>query len=170
MTELTKYTPGQFSWVDLMAPDPLAAKDFYGALFGWGCVDNPTDQGGVYTQFTLRGKNVAGMGEMSDEMKQVGLPPIWSSYVSVDDADATAARVAEIGGEIPKDHVGPAAGGRHAAQGVAARAQSDAPETSGRRAARLVADLDIGGVRVLVVHDEPDRRRTRGGTWAVAVR
>jgi predicted enzyme related to lactoylglutathione lyase len=37
-----------------MAPDAAAAKEFYGALFGWSHVDFPTDQGGVYTQFKSR--------------------------------------------------------------------------------------------------------------------
>jgi predicted enzyme related to lactoylglutathione lyase len=100
MTEMTRFDPGQFSWVDLMAPDPDAAKAFYGGLFGWGAVDNPTDQGGVYTQFTLRGQNVAGMGEMPPEMKQAGIPPVWNSYVSVDDADVVAARVGALGGQV----------------------------------------------------------------------
>ena len=28
-------TPGAFSWSELMTPDPAAAREFYGALFGW---------------------------------------------------------------------------------------------------------------------------------------
>lgn len=100
MSELSKYTPGQFSWVDLMAPDRDASKQFYGELFGWEAVDEPTDQGTVYTEFRIREKKIAGMGQMSDEMKAAGAPPVWSSYVSVDNADATAARVGELGGQV----------------------------------------------------------------------
>jgi predicted enzyme related to lactoylglutathione lyase len=100
MTEFAKYAPGQFSWIDLMTPDPAASKAFYGALFDWQFVDNPTDQGSVYIQCTRRGQNVVGMGEMSEEMKQSGMPPVWNSYVSVDDADTAAARITELGGNV----------------------------------------------------------------------
>lgn len=100
MARLKEYRHGQFSWVDLMTPDASAAKVFYGALFGWSHVDSPTDQGGVYTQFKSRDLPVAGLGEMSGEMKAGGIPAFWNSYVTVDDADAIAATAEELGGRI----------------------------------------------------------------------
>lgn len=100
MARLKKYQHGQFSWVDLMTPDAGAAKEFYGALFGWSHVDFPTDQGGVYTQFKSQDLPVAGLGEMSSEMKDGGIPAFWNSYVTVDDADAIAATAEELGGSI----------------------------------------------------------------------
>lgn len=100
MARIEKFSHGQFSWVDLMAPDAAAAKAFYGALFGWDHVDFPTDQGGVYTQFKSQDLPVAGLGEMSDEMKAGGVPPHWNSYVTVDDAEVVAATAAELGGSI----------------------------------------------------------------------
>ena len=39
------------------------------------------------------GHNVAGLGERQDE----GMPPHWNCYVTVEDADASAARAAELG-------------------------------------------------------------------------
>ncbi len=100
MTIFTKYEPGTFSWVDLMSPDAAAARSFYQELCGWGAIDNPTDQGGVYTQFTLRDLPVAGLGEMNDEMKSSGMPAIWNSYVSVQDVEATTARASELGAGV----------------------------------------------------------------------
>jgi len=102
MTEMTNYEPGQFSWVDLMTPDVNEAKRFYGELFGWSYFDNDADESGEreYRQFTVRDLSVAGMGEMAEEMKQSGMPPVWNSYVTVDDADATAARVQELDGSV----------------------------------------------------------------------
>ena len=100
MARLETFNHGQFSWVDLMGPDADAAKEFYGALFGWSHVDFPTDQGGVYTQFKSRDLPVAGLGEMSDEMKAGAAPAFWNSYVTVDDADAIAATAVELGGKI----------------------------------------------------------------------
>ena len=100
MTTVPKYEPGQFSWIDLMTPDAEAAKRFYQALCGWEVLDNPTDHGGVYTQFLLRDTPVAGLGEMSEEMKASGMPAAWNSYVSVQDVEATTARAGELGGAI----------------------------------------------------------------------
>ncbi len=100
MARPEKYSHGQFSWVDLMAPDAGAAKEFYGALFEWSHVDLPTDQGGVYTQFKSQDLPVAGLGEMGDEMKAGGTPAFWNSYVTVDDAEAIAATAEELGGKI----------------------------------------------------------------------
>ena len=100
MARPEKYSHGQFSWVDLMTSDAGAAKEFYGALFGWSHVDLPTDQGGVYTQFKSQDLPVAGLGEMGDEMKAGGAPAFWNSYVTVDDADAIAATAEELGGNI----------------------------------------------------------------------
>lgn len=100
MARFEKFNHGQFSWVDLMATDAAAAKSFYGALFDWDHVDFPTDQGGNYTQFKSQGLPVAGLGEMSEEMKAGGVPPHWNSYVTVDDADSIAATAVELGGSI----------------------------------------------------------------------
>ena len=100
MATMNRYDHGQFSWVDLMAPDTKAATDFYTSLFGWTYLDFPTDQGGVYTQFKSRDLPVAGLGQLPDDMKATGIPGFWTSYVTVDDADAVAATATELGGTI----------------------------------------------------------------------
>lgn len=100
MPTMDEYAHGQFSWVDLMAPDAAAAKAFYAALFGWTHVDFPLPQDGAYTQFECRGSPVAGLAEMSENMRSSGVPAFWSSYVTVDDADAVAARAEALGGKI----------------------------------------------------------------------
>ena len=64
MTRISKFEPGQFSWIDLMSPDAAVSKRFYESLFDWGSTDNPTDQGGVYTQFRCEEELVAGLGEI----------------------------------------------------------------------------------------------------------
>jgi uncharacterized protein len=97
MSERNSYTPGTPSWVDLGTPDIDAAVEFYGGLFGWD-VPEPenAEQTGGYSQAMKDGKPVAGMMPLMQE----GQPPAWSSYVSVEDADATAAKVAEAGGNV----------------------------------------------------------------------
>ncbi len=100
MAKFDRYQPGQFSWVDLMTPDVAASTAFYSSLFGWTCEQNKDDGGGDYSMFRLDGIDVAGMGAMSEEMKQMGIAPTWNNYVTVEDADAAAARAQELGAEL----------------------------------------------------------------------
>lgn len=95
MPEMTKYAPGTPSWVDLGTPDPTDASRFYSGLFGWTIEEGPPEAGG-YRMCMLDGKPVAGLGpQMNHDM-----PPFWTTYISVADADETAAAVKEDGGTI----------------------------------------------------------------------
>lgn len=97
MSEWTSYAPGTPCWVDLGTPDIEDAAQFYGALFGWSVEEGENaEQTGGYRQATLRSKPVAGVMPLMQE----GQPPAWSTYVSVADADATAAKVTEAGGSV----------------------------------------------------------------------
>ncbi|MGI8755816.1 MAG: VOC family protein [Acidimicrobiales bacterium] len=92
--EMHEYPAGTPSWVDLSTPDTDTAAVFYGALFGWD-VPEGEEQFGGYRNATVDGKKVAGM------MPQMNPgPPVWTSYVSVDDAAATLAAVGEAGGSV----------------------------------------------------------------------
>lgn len=106
MSERTSYEPGTPCWVDLGSPDLDASIDFYGALFGWEVPENELQaQTGGYRRATKNGVDVVGMMPLMQE----GQPPAWSSYVSVADAEATAAAVAEAGGSViaePMDVLG----------------------------------------------------------------
>jgi predicted enzyme related to lactoylglutathione lyase len=97
LSEKSEYAPGTPSWVDVSVPDPGAAADFYSAIFGWEVHEtgDPEETGG-YRMATLRDKYVAGIGPIQGE----GQPPSWMTYVSTDDADATAAKVKEAGGTV----------------------------------------------------------------------
>ena len=107
MGERTSYEPGTFCAVDLMTPDPRAAKGFYGGLFGWEHHDIPE---AGYTVASLGGKAVAGMFEQPEDQR--GQPPSWLSYVSVEDADATAGRARDLGGTILREPEEVAGAGR----------------------------------------------------------
>ena len=89
---------GMFTWTDLNTPDTAAAKEFYGGLFGWEAVDVAAGGQNVYTMFRQNGKEVAGMGQQPESMK--GMPALWTSYITVDDVDAVAARAQELGGTL----------------------------------------------------------------------
>ena len=96
MGERTSYTPGTFSWVDLQTDDPEGAKAFYSTLFGWQYDDVLVGDGIVYSMAQLDGHSVAALGPLPGE----GVPPHWNCYVTVDDADASAARASELGATL----------------------------------------------------------------------
>jgi predicted enzyme related to lactoylglutathione lyase len=100
MPERTEYPHGTPSWIDLSSTDPDAARSFYGELFGWDFEENPTDQGGSYIMARKAGKSAAGMMQQSPEQAQMGIPPMWNSYVTVDDIEDTTSRVEEAGGSV----------------------------------------------------------------------
>lgn len=97
MSERTSYAPGTPNWVDLSTPDQDAAAEFYGPLFGWAFDEgeNPEETGG-YRSAMLRDQPVGGVMKIMQE----GQPPAWSTYISVEDADATMAAVKEAGGTV----------------------------------------------------------------------
>jgi predicted enzyme related to lactoylglutathione lyase len=97
MSERTSYVPGTPCWVDLGTPDVEAAARFYGELFGWVVPERPDSaEMGGYRRAELNGKDVAGVMPLMQE----GQPPAWSTYISVDDAEAIARAVQENGGTM----------------------------------------------------------------------
>jgi uncharacterized protein len=100
MGKRDRYEPGTFCWVDLATTDPAGAKAFYGELFGWEAEDMPAGEAGTYTMMSLDGDEVCGLYEMEAERREAGIPPYWFSYVSVEDADATASKARELGGMV----------------------------------------------------------------------
>jgi uncharacterized protein len=94
MTATPSYPAGTPIWVDLSSPDPAASARFYGALFGWEGEDLG-EQAGHYHMFRKDGKTAAGASQT-----QGGAPPAWSTYVATDDADGTAAKVSQAGGQV----------------------------------------------------------------------
>jgi predicted enzyme related to lactoylglutathione lyase len=94
------YPDGVFSWVDLSTPDTEGSKAFYSGLFGWEALDLPLGDFGFYTMFQIDGHDVAGMGPMSPDMQEQGVPPFWSSYVNHSDIDGIVAKVEAAGGAV----------------------------------------------------------------------
>jgi uncharacterized protein len=95
MGERTSHAPGTFSWADLSTSDPEAAKNFYTGLFGWEAEDTPIPGGGVYTMLRLDGKDACALSAA-----QEGQMTAWLCYVTVDEVDAAARRVGELGGTV----------------------------------------------------------------------
>jgi uncharacterized protein len=98
MPERDGYIPGVPCWVDTSQPDPEAAVEFYSGLFGWEFEDvMPPGSPGKYFSAQRRGGAVAAVGSIPEGAPQMAT---WNTYVWVDSADATAAKVREAGGSV----------------------------------------------------------------------
>lgn len=97
MPERASYEAGTPSWVEYSSPDLDASIAFYAGLFGWE-VPEPenAEQTGGYRLAMKNGRPAAGMMPQMQE----GQPTAWTTYVSVDDASATAAAVTDAGGTV----------------------------------------------------------------------
>jgi predicted enzyme related to lactoylglutathione lyase len=98
MGERTRYEPGTFCWVGLATSDTVGAKAFYTSLFGWQAEGLLAGAAGTFTMLLHGGKDVAILYRQMPEARAAGAPPHWTSFISVEDADATAARASELGG------------------------------------------------------------------------
>jgi len=100
MGERTQYTPGTFSWTDLTTTDQDAAKAFYSGLFDWAAEDLPVGDGVYYSMQRVDGKNVAAISAQPQPQREAGVPPMWNSYITVENVDAAADRATELGATL----------------------------------------------------------------------
>jgi uncharacterized protein len=97
LLERDGYPAGVPCWVDTGQPDPEAAVEFYGGLFGWEFEDRmPADSPGRYFVAQLRRRDVAAVGSQPEQAPPT---PGWNTYVWVDSADDTTAKVKAAGGK-----------------------------------------------------------------------
>jgi uncharacterized protein len=117
MNERDQYPAGVPCWVETLQPDPQAALDFYGPLFGWefaGPGPMPGDPPGQYYVAQSGGRDVAGIGSLpewdppaqpstrppTDPPTHAAPAPAWTTHVRVDSADEAAARAPGVGGSV----------------------------------------------------------------------
>jgi len=101
MPEITSYAPGKPCWADVTVPDVDAGAEFYSELFGWTADKAPQPEAGGYTMFSKEGKYVAAASPPAPGTE--GVPPHWTVYLATDDADATAGKIRDAGGQVMMD-------------------------------------------------------------------
>ena len=94
---------GRFVWYELMTTDLKAAAAFYAKVVGWGMHD-ASMPGMSYTLLTVGETSVGGLMTLPEDAKRMGAQPRWLGYVAVDDVDAAARRISQLGGAV---HVPP---------------------------------------------------------------
>ena len=88
---------GDWIWNELLTPDVNKALAFYESVFGYTHDEMKMGDGATY--YILKsadGKSRAGLMKAP----HADTPPMWMPYVRVEEADATAARVAPLGGKL----------------------------------------------------------------------
>ncbi len=86
--------PNTLTWNELQTRELDQAKDFYQKVFGW---TYEADQNN-YQAVSADGRVQAGMMAIDDSWGPV--PNNWTTYFLVDDINAAAARVEELGGSV----------------------------------------------------------------------
>jgi predicted enzyme related to lactoylglutathione lyase len=94
MVEVNGYENGTPCWVDIGTSDVQAAGAFYSALFGWE-VEYGSEEMGHYSMARLRGRDVAALAD-----QQVPGLVVWTTYLAVDDLEATVAKARAAGGTV----------------------------------------------------------------------
>lgn len=90
-------SPGAPCWIDLMSSQPERARRFYAAIFGWTYDTADPAQAGQYFTAFKDGLPVAGIVGNDGE---AGLPDTWSTYLRVEDIEATLAVAVSLGGRV----------------------------------------------------------------------
>src|SRR5262249_20610506 len=101
--EHRRHAPGAFCWVGLATSDPVGAKAFYCTLCGGEGEELPEGDFGAYTSRRREGKEVAILSRQSPEARAARAAPHWTPFVSVEDADASALRARELGGNVLRE-------------------------------------------------------------------
>src|SRR5438094_50953 len=112
MPERAGFIPGVPCWVDASEPDPATAVDFYRGLFDWESADvMPSSSEGMYfiarcevkgasifdTSDALHSGDVAAIRSIPEAAPSMAM---WNTYLWVNSADETAAKVRDAGGVV----------------------------------------------------------------------
>jgi hypothetical protein len=104
---------GTIAWVDLTVPEAEQIRDFYSAVAGW--TFSPVRMGD-YDDFNMHpaggGPPVAGVCHARGP--NVGLPPQWLIYVTVENLEAATAQCRDLNGTIVVEPTDMGAMGRYA--------------------------------------------------------
>ena len=157
------YIAGVPCWVDTSQPDPDAAAEFYGGLFGWEFEDAmPAGSEGRYLIARLRGGDVAAVSSLA-----AGAPSqaSWNTYIWVEDADEAAARAREAGGSVLSEPFEVMDAGRMAVLADPEGAAFSVWQARAHRGARIVNEPGSLNFNVLNTRDPEVAKRFYGALF-----
>ncbi len=160
MSERDGFEHGVPCWVDTWQPDADAAMSFYTQLFGWEAEDTmPDGVEGTHYMCRLRGRDVAAIASRPE-----GAPPVtaWTTYVWVDDVDATVAKARDAGGSVLVEPFDALDGGRIAVIADPAGAALGVWAPGAHKGAQLVNEPGAYSMSALMTNDAEDSKRFYG--------
>lgn len=95
-------TPGIVSWNELNTPNKAASVAFYTKLFGWSTAEMELPDGNRYSMFNSGEKPIAGCMVPPGN---TGAPPMWLTYITVEDVDVAMAKAKALGGTLKTGRV-----------------------------------------------------------------
>jgi uncharacterized protein len=99
VTRDTPWPDGTPCWVDLGTSDIPKAISFYSSQFGWDVQQGGPEVGG-YSIAQLSGRPAAGIGPIQGPP---GTPSAWTTYIATSNAEATAEKIKNAGGQVISD-------------------------------------------------------------------
>ena len=89
---------GKIGWIDMSVDDADSVRDFYKAVVGWGHADVSMGDYSDYSMTTPGGEAVSGICHARGSNAE--LPRGWLIYITVADAEQSAAACEANGGEV----------------------------------------------------------------------
>jgi predicted enzyme related to lactoylglutathione lyase len=157
MSERDGFRHGVPCWVDTWQPDADAAMGFYRGVFGWDAEDTmPAGVSGKHYMCRLRGHDVAAIAS-----RPQGAPEVtaWTTYVWVDDVDATVAKAKDAGGSVLVESFDALDGGRIAVIADPAGAAIAAWQPGAHKGAQLVNEPGAYSMSGLMTNDPEGAKR-----------
>ena len=103
MPDVTKHDHGSFSWAELATSDAAAAKKSSTdalRLVRQGQSHGPGPAGRLHDRCRCPGRTSAPSTRCAPTRSRQGVPPHWTTYVTVKSADETAAKAKSLGGKV----------------------------------------------------------------------
>ena len=163
LPERDGYIAGVPCWVDTSQPDPDAASQFYGGLFGWEFEEAmPAGAPGRYVIARLRGGDVAAVSSPPE-----GAPAqaFWNTYIWVEDADEAAAKARAAGGSVVSEPFDVLDAGRMAVLADPEGAVLCVWQAREHRGARIVNEPGALNFNVLNTRDPGAAKRFYGAVF-----
>jgi len=152
MSERDGYQPGVPCWIACVHPDPEKAVTFYTELFGWEAKNlMPPGADGAYFLCKLRGCDVAAVVSQHGALSPPA--PGWTTYIWVESADNTVAKVAEAGGSVVAAPFDSPGGGRTAVLSDASGAVFCVWQPGERKGAQVVNEPGAWSMSALNTRD-----------------
>lgn len=166
MSERDGFQAGVPCWVETWQDDGEAATAYYSRVLGWEVEQTASPDRLPFRMCRLRGRDVAAIGSPIPE----GAPPVpsWTTFIQVESAEETTAKVEEAGGSVIVGPMDSLDGGRLAIAADPAGAAFAVWEQAKHRGAQVINEPGAWAMSMLVTPDPEEAVRFYGEVFGWA--